>query len=404
MAQAQTTPDPAAGASASPTKEGSKRPYPFETRANLFLLTFFLIVGAFPFPLLAQEPLRVAVTEWVTSVVLTSNDGFTLQSSSGQSFGNALYLVAEITPTHSFGLAVNGMGAPHDRLVAVPAPGRQIAVDGHPYYGYFSIEQNSDKLRVINHVHIEAYLRGVVPSEMPPGWSPEALKTQAVIARTYALYQQQTRKDEPYDLVATVASQVYKGVSVEDDRATYAILATEGQVLTYDGQIAQTFYHSTSGGRTEDAKLVWNIDLPYLKGVSCPLDRASSMYQWRRTFSGEQIEAAVRKAGYPVNAVSTLTPIRWSEAGRLLSVRILSDMGEIILSAGDIRKGIGPSKLPSTRFEIIPLENDFEIRGMGWGHGVGLCQWGARAMADSGLPYHEILAYYYPGTVLSLTH
>jgi stage II sporulation protein D len=115
----------------------------------------------------------------------------------------------------------------------------------------------------------------------------------------------------------------------------------------------------------------------------------------------QELEEALRKGGYPIDAVATLSPIRWSKAGRLLTVRILHAGGELILRADDLRKAIGYQRLPSVHFRIDSFGKEIQFSGMGFGHGVGLCQWGAKVMAERGLKFDEILLYYYPGVHLT---
>jgi stage II sporulation protein D len=361
-------------------------------------LVAVLLFFSLPTSLRAGEIIRIAVIENTSRVVLTSRNGFLVKTSSGVKVGRPL-ASAEIGIQK--GITINRRDSLEKELLFIPSPGERLVMNQTPYEGIFRIKRTGESLLVTNEVELERYLQGVVPAEMPPDWEAEALKAQAVISRTYALYKKKENFGKGYDLAGSVLGQVYKG-AVADPRTSASIEQTRGMVLTYGGEVALTFFHSTSAGPTEDASERWNIDLPYLKGVSCPLDRDSPYFQWERTITLRDLEEGLRKSGYPVRAVATLTPLQWSRAGRLLTVRILHDDGEIILKAEELRKALGFRILPSTHFAIDSFGREIHIRGNGYGHGVGLCQWGANVMAQQGLKFEEILLYYYPGVTLKL--
>lgn len=358
----------------------------------VFVLFFFTTAAR------AGETIRVALVENAAQVSITSSEGFFIKTPSGERLSSHPLTSADIQIQK--GLAVNRQDTLEKELFFLPRRGGKITVNRQTYDGVIRVKKKPEGLLVVNEIDLERYLQGVVPAEMPPDWELEALKVQAVISRTYALYQKESRKEKDYDLVNSVLGQVYQGDSVKDRRTSLAIVQTKGQVVTYEGALALTFFHSTSAGPTEDASERWNISLPYLKGVSCPLDRDSPYHEWKRTISLDDLEAALGKMGYPVGAIATLTPLQWSRAGRLLTVRILYSGGELIVKAEDLRKALGYKVLPSTRFTIDSFGREVQIRGMGYGHGVGLCQWGAKVMAESGLNFDEILLYYYPGVTL----
>ncbi len=147
-----------------------------------------------------------------------------------------------------------------------------LAVKGMVVRGALVIIARDAGLLVVNDLDLEAYVKSVVPSEVPVTWPFEALKAQAIVARTFALHKKAERGGQAFDVDATVQSQVYGGLGSEDPRASEAVDATAGIVVMYEGRLALTSYHSTSAGPTEDAAEVWGIDLPYLKGVACPFD------------------------------------------------------------------------------------------------------------------------------------
>ena len=351
-----------------------------------------------PLPLGAAETIRVALIQDVSQATLTSGDRFFIKTVSGERVGDQPLSSAEITILR--GLAVNGRDSFETELLFIPRRGAVMALNGRAYQGSFRVKKKNGGLLVVNEVDLERYLQGVVPAEMSPKWEMEALKTQAVISRTYALYQRQERAGRDFDLAGSVLGQVYNGESAGDRRADSAIEQTRGMVLTYQGELVLSFFHSTSAGPTEDASERWDIDRPYLKGVSCPLDRDSPHYHWERPIALQAVEEGLRKIGYPLETIATLSPLQWSRAGRLLTVRILHSGGELILKAEELRKALGYQALPSTHFKIDSFGKELLFSGMGYGHGVGLCQWGAKVMAERGLKFEEILRYYYPGVKL----
>lgn len=269
--------------------------------------------------------------------------------------------------------------------------------------GSLQIMVRDGAMLIINAIDMEEYVKGVVPSEMSAGWHPEALKVQAVATRTYALYQRLANAGREFDVVASTQDQVYRGRQGVDERVQRAVEVTRGIVITYQDAPILAAFSSTAAGPTEDAMNVWSKDLPYLKGVDCPFDENSPYYQWRVELPVLSLEQALRKQGIPVGTIATVTPFLYSRAGRVDKIRILHSDGEIILRGQDFRKAVGYSVIPSTQFDIEALGRTVIFAGRGSGHAVGLCQWGAKELADQGYSYDAILRYYFPGTVLQRT-
>ena len=267
--------------------------------------------------------------------------------------------------------------------------------------GVVQVLRKGRGLMVINHVDLEDYVEGVVPHEMNSAWHPEALKGQAVLARTYGLYQRMANPAREYDVVATVQDQVYRGRQGVDQRVKQAVSETRGVILTYRNAPVLGAFFSTAAGITEDAMTVWSKDLPYLKGgVDCPFDASSPHYQWRAAFKLQDFENGLRRQGFAVGTIATFAPLSYSRAGRVMRLRVLHSEGELILRGEDIRKAVGYSLIPSTQFDIDTIGREVVLSGRGAGHGVGLCQWGAKELAALGYPYQSILNYYFPGTEL----
>ena len=145
---------------------------------------------------------------------------------------------------------------------------------------------------------------------------------------------------------------------------------------------------------------VWSNEVPYLKGVDCPFDAKSPFYQWRVELNVEQLEQTLRNQGVAVGTIATVTPFAYSKAGRVTRLRILHSQGELILRGEELRRLIGYRVVPSTQFDVEALGHELVLTGRGHGHAVGLCQWGAKELADQGYAFDAILQYYFPGTEL----
>jgi stage II sporulation protein D len=203
-----------------------------------------------------------------------------------------------------------------------------------------------------------------------------------------------------YDVAASIQDQVYRGRHGLDARVEQAVESTRGLVITYQGAPIYAAFSSTAAGITEDAMVVWSKDLPYLKGVECPFDLESPYYQWKASFRVDVLEKNLRQLGFPVGTIATLTPLSHSRAGRVATLRILHSKGELILRGEELRKAVGYTVVPSTQFTIESFGQDIVLTGYGAGHAVGLCQWGAKELAELGYSFSSILRYYYPGTEL----
>ena len=253
---------------------------------------------------------------------------------------------------------------------------------------------------VINRVDLEEYVKGVVPAEVSSTWHQEMLKAQAVAARTYALYQQMLSSTREYDVAATVQDQVYRGKQGIDGGILRAVEETRGLVVTYQNAPIYAAFSSTAAGLTEDAMNVWSKEYPYLKGVECPFDLASPYYQWKSSFKIDTLEESLRQQGFPVGTISTITPLSFSRGGRVATLLVAHSGGELVLRGEELRKAVGYTIIPSTQFAIESIGRDVVLSGFGAGHAVGMCQWGAKELAELGYPFSTILRYYYPGTEL----
>ena len=294
----------------------------------------------------------------------------------------------------------------HDLKLWLNGNGRRTALHasddkgGLQISGVIQLVRRGKGLLLVNHVDLEEYVKGVVPAEVNSAWHPEMLKVQAIAARTYALYQHMLSATRDYDVVASTQDQVYRGRHGIDERVIQAVESTRGLVVTHQGAPIYAAFSSTAAGITEDAMNVWSKDLPYLKGVECPFDLESPFYQWKASVKLETLEKNLRQQGFAVGTISAITPLVYSRAGRVATIRIVHSGGELTLRGEDLRKTVGYTVVPSTQFTIESVGQDVVFSGYGAGHAVGLCQWGAKELAELGYSFSSILRYYYPGTEL----
>ncbi len=247
---------------------------------------------------------------------------------------------------------------------------------------------------VVNVVPLEAYVASSVASETPAAWPAEALRAQAVVARSYALHERARRANAPFDLEGTVISQRY-AVGAVPESARSAARSTAGQVLVHGGQPILAAFHSSSGGATASAAEVWGENISYLHSVSSP-DDAAPDYFWSYEIAFVDLAAALHEAGYVPGRVDDVRVTERSPSGRVLALRV----GALALAGRDLREVLGGRALRSSKFDARVEGERVRFLGSGSGHGVGLCQWGASELARRGRSYRQILAHYYPGTNL----
>ncbi len=352
-------------------------------------LRSFIIVAFFgiALPAAASEHIRVALAHNQAAITLKARNGLIVDGSPSVSGEKIMKFKSSL------------IGA---RPVRIRPAGEFIQVNGKSYRGSIELrKQKNGRLLVINELDIEDYLRGVIAAEIPHDWEIEALKAQAVASRTYALYRMRSAGNRPYDIVATVNGQVYSGLSGERQRAADAVRETEGIIITYGGEPIPAFYHASCGGHTESAWELWGIDAPYLRGVDCDCQRISKYGAWEKRVSKRAAAAALGRQGYRLEGIRTMEIDGITPAGRVKRVVIHDASGTVTIPAETLRAAIGYSAIPSIFFEIETVGDEIIVSGRGLGHGVGLCQWGAREMAQQGKDYKAILLHYYPGTALS---
>lgn len=330
-----------------------------------------------------------------------------------------------------------------------------IQVDGKKFRGSMIIDRYTDSdLTIINQLNFEEYLYGVVPREMSGEWPIEAQKAQAVAARNFAVEKLGSHQQYGFDLCAGTHCQVYGGYSSEHPRSRMAVDETQGKLLTYNGKIVTAFYHSNSGGHTEDVENVWSSSTNYLKGVEDPYSIGAPNDHWTKKYTKQEIEDILTSKNLSVGTLENILVTERSTNDRVLKLEVRGTDGKKILEKEKVRSIFGYNNIKSTWFEIITdggpsavsvlfdlgqpatqmsMTNKFILTaegmeeldemdrpyifngkeykkvssteaegylfsGKGWGHGVGMSQWGAKKMAEEGFTYDQILTYYYTGT------
>jgi stage II sporulation protein D len=271
--------------------------------------------------------------------------------------------------------------------------------DGRPYRGTF-VEAPSG---IVSIVPLEQYLFSVVSREMPHSWPAAALQTQAMVARTYVLQRSSPAHD--YDLVPSEADQVYTGIDAERAQTNAAVDATAGMVLRFGSGFAQVMYSSCCGGHTEASSQAWNGPvLQYLSGVNCPYCTQSPWYKWTQNVDLAVVRSALAAQLQDLGDLQSVTLDPPDPSGRARFWNFTGTTGAQRIKAGDVRRALGTRTLPSLLVRRLTLSQQTQaartlvIEGAGLGHGVGLCQWGARGMALTGADARQILNFYYPGT------
>ncbi len=316
---------------------------------------------------------------------------------------------------------------------------------GYKYYGNFAyLRTANSNLSVINYVELEDYVKGVVPYEMSPDWNVEALKAQAVCARSYAMQNLNKHKTLGFDLCNTTDCQVYRGRNSATDNSDSAVEHTAGQYAVVDGSPVTLFFFAADGGATEDSENVWGGSYSYLKGVQDPYEDTQSAYNgiWSVTFSAAEVAEKLQKAGYIIGAVTNVAVTKKTAMGNVLQVTVTDASGStVVLEKAKCRTVFG---LNSQRYTIngegsldtdptpttteptttgsigdsilsgaksiygtvsatsvstvhATASTEFTFDGRGWGHLVGMSQCGAKAMAEQGMTYDQILKFYFNG-------
>lgn len=341
---------------------------------------------------------------------------------------------------------------------------RRFKINGEEYRGGLDFKTVNGKNVIVNVVFMNNYLYGVISREMSPSWDQEALKAQAVCARNYAANNLNKHADSGFDLCCNVHCQAYSGTRFETENSYAPVDDTSNQVLTYKGELAELYYSASAGARTEDVKNVWGNSVPYLVSVDNNFEDTVNIPNgiWTGSLSADEATAIMRNKGYDVGDVTSIKASEYSDNGRVTKLEVKGTRGtkvfereacrtifntitksqmftvtgngeagenvpsvsttdgnsvankkvnEIVMLTAAGRATLEAKQLFATNgvyqktYDITATEGGgkntaFTFEGKGWGHGVGMSQYGAKGMAEAGYRYVDILLHYFPGTNL----
>jgi len=271
-----------------------------------------------------------------------------------------------------------------------------FSLNGNLYRGNVEFIIEGKKVVAVNHVSIEDYIKSVVPSEIHRSWRQEALKAQAVAARTFAYYHLLKNRTRAYDIA--YGRQEYKGMDAEHAKTSWAVDVTFGQVLQFKNEVFPAYFHAVCGGYTEEASVVWSNSENTPRGAPCTFCKNSRYYEWNYFISEKDLLKKLNNAGFKLSYISSVEGYKRSPYyPRHRSLKVVGDT-EHIIPVNKFREIVGYGNLRSSIFTIRHQEKKFFFDGKGWGHGAGLCQYGCKTMAEQGVKYQDMLRHYYPDT------
>ncbi|MEH2056427.1 MAG: SpoIID/LytB domain-containing protein [Nostoc sp.] len=345
-------------------------------------------------PAQASVILRVAIERGVNQVKVGSSTTGIVKDSTGRTLGQLPAMSAYYAQAVPGGVALDKW---QSGLFWIEPTGKGFVYIGDRWYRGRTLVVPTDKgLTAVNWVDDQEYLYSVLGGEMDASWPQEALKAQAIAARTYALYEREKQRNNPvYDLGNTPDRwQIYKGVISEAPSTYAAVDSTLGQVLTYKNQIILSVFHACSGGHTENVEDVWGSNEPYLRAVQ-DYDQNISECNWVKTFSPSEISAKFPEVGN----VKDMIPETYSPFRSVKVLKIVGNRGTKVLQGEEVRTAL---KLKSTRFTVTKgADGSFVLQGLGYGHALGMSQWGAYNLARQGVNHLQILGHYYQGVALT---
>lgn len=303
------------------------------------------------------------------------------------------------------------------KLEVVPETSPNVWVDGHEYRGTVRIvRQAGNAILAVNVLPLDEYLASVVDSEMPLEFGAAARQAQAVVARTYALYQtQQSGPGSPYDLHASTRSQKYLGFQYHDEGGRLlsgesadgrrVVEETRGLVLTYHGRLFCTYYCAVCGGHTLDGGELFADAAPPVRSVPCSWCQAAKNYRWsvevqKATFADE-VQRYFKQRGTEFGLLRSVRSVGVASPGEIPHFELRSDGGVQRITGDTLRKILWDHGVLSPRLSVTERKATWLVSGSGHGHGAGMCQWGARGMGQSGKTFRQILLHYYPGVELT---
>lgn len=357
----------------------------------------------------AERPqVRVRLIKQTSQLDILSQGTITVTSISGQQLFRGPGAVTLRATAGNIAVGAAAQQAREIRITAtapltlqqktVRCGGRKSPVKAGRYRGDLQVFLHSGELRAVNELDIEHYLYGVVPAEVPASWPLEALKTQAIAARTYALYQAQHRHNWRYDLVDSDGDQVYKGIQCESTNSTKAVNDTRGSILLYRERPILAMYSANTGHHSASVEHVFSKSLSYLVGVSDPYSPTQPMGQWTRTHEEKEIRSKLATIGLRFESIRDLQPVDVTPSGRITKIAVVHNKGSRVIRARTTLRRV--LNLPEVLLKISQKDHRFTFEGSGFGHGVGYSQWGAKAMAADGKSAQDILHFYYRNVTL----
>ena len=377
------------------------------------LKVFFLLYSLFVFGLssflFAEEDkssltVRIALTTDVNRFVISA-DGFykIIDPATGNVLEEGRHLKKARVLGIPHGIHVGKRFFPFDHIRFIASKDVSLYEQNQKRYrGEIDLVRDKhNNLTIINRLSIEDYVRGVLFHEVDYRWPIEAMKAQAVATRSYAIFQIEENKEQPYDVTSDIYSQVYGGRNAERYRTNVAANRTRGEVLFYQDKILPAYFHANSGGYTEDVHELWKHNMAPLKGVPDEYSIGADHFEWRKNFRSKDVQEILDRHGYSVGTIKDISIVERNRSGRIRKLIVTSRDGRVATISGkEFRYLLGPNVVKSNNYEIEMKGYYFDLIGKGWGHGVGMSQWGAYTMAKKRFSYKEILAYYYPGAVL----
>ncbi|TDX51036.1 SpoIID/LytB domain-containing protein [Orenia marismortui] len=393
-------------------------------KLKIIVVTLIILTLLTPVSEAQSRRVKVGLLDNVDDVLIKADNGIRVV------LDNGLELSLNLDKSYNFisqnDLVLFGQNVfQEDRYIVYPLKSEDLlSVNGRKYRGFLEILNTDQGLTVINNIKFDHYLASVVGSEINANWPLESLKAQTVVARTYALRNIASHLSKGYNLSATVRSQAYKGVAFEHPRTLKAVRETKNEVATYQGELIASVYHSSAGGQTAQGSTIWGSETPYLQSVSSP-DDLSPHYSWKSEYSKREIEKILVTKNILIKDLQEITLENIGPSGRPSLVRIHDINNKYYdIDSSRFRFWLG---LRSTRFTIVKnnslrlsrnksrfsfdierlgVDNKLKLKdqndsylfsGYGWGHGVGMSQWGAYKMSKEGYSYQEILKHYYYG-------
>ncbi|MFO5493038.1 MAG: SpoIID/LytB domain-containing protein [Cuspidothrix sp.] len=345
-------------------------------------------------PAQASVIMRVAIAREVKQIKVGASTTAIVKDSSGKTLGQLPGMSAFAAQAVPGGVALDRW---QSGLFWIEPSNKGFVYIGDRWFrGRTLVIPTGTGITAVNWIDLEEYLYSVIGGEMDSRWPDEALKAQAIAARTYALYERERQRRNPvYDLGDSPDRwQIYKGVSSESTKTYNAVDTTAGKVLTYNNQIILSVFHACSGGHTENVEDVWISKEPYLRAVP-DFDQNIKECNWTKTFTPGELSARIGGVGNVKDMIiETVSPFR-----SVKTLKIIGDRGTKVLAREQVRTAL---KIKSTRFTVGKDANgSFVLQGLGFGHGVGMSQWGASELAKRGANHLQILGYYYQGVALT---